>query len=122
MLADEEATRIFGKPLEHEYSLHELLRRPDVSYLALMTLRLGEMSVDAGLRDPQVIEQVEIQAKYQGYIERQQDEVSKNLANEETRFPDDFDFAASAVCPGKCSRSSFCIGRRPWARLPAFRA
>ncbi|KFB73145.1 MAG: Glucose-inhibited division protein A [Candidatus Accumulibacter phosphatis] len=94
MLADEEATRIFGKPLEHEYSLYELLRRPDVSYLALMTLRLGEMSVNAGLRDPQVIEQVEIQAKYQGYIERQQDEVSKNLANEETRFPDDFDFCS----------------------------
>jgi tRNA uridine 5-carboxymethylaminomethyl modification enzyme len=58
-LTDEDATRIFGKPLEHEYSLHELLRRPDVSYLALMTLRLGDLSVDAGLRDPQVIEQVE---------------------------------------------------------------
>jgi tRNA uridine 5-carboxymethylaminomethyl modification enzyme len=49
---------------------------------------LGEVAVDAGLRDAQVIEQVEIQAKYQGYIERQQDEVAKSLANEETRFPE----------------------------------
>jgi hypothetical protein len=59
-----------------------------------MTLRLGDLSVDAGLRDPQVIEQVENQAKYQGYIERQRDEVGKNLANEETCFPDDFDFCS----------------------------
>jgi tRNA uridine 5-carboxymethylaminomethyl modification enzyme len=65
-----------------------------VSYLCLDDAALRRVSVDAGLRDPQVIEQVEIQAKYQGYIERQQDEVSRNLANEETRFPDDFDFSS----------------------------
>ena len=92
-VAAEEATRVLGKPLEHEYTLHDLLRRPEVGYPALMTLRIGEASVDAGLRDAQVIEQVEIQAKYQGYIERQQDEVAKSLANEETRFPDEFDFS-----------------------------
>ncbi len=91
-LADDEATRIFGKPLDREYTLHELLRRPEVSYPALMTLRLGETTVDASVRAAQVIEQVEIQAKYQGYIERQQDEVKRNLANEETRFADDFNF------------------------------
>ncbi|HNF90684.1 MAG TPA: tRNA uridine-5-carboxymethylaminomethyl(34) synthesis enzyme MnmG [Accumulibacter sp.] len=93
-LADEDTSRIFGKPLEHEYNLHDLLRRPDVSYSALMTLRLGDVSVDTGLRDPQVIEQVENQAKYQGYIERQRDDVNKHLANEETFFPDDFDFCS----------------------------
>ena len=91
-VTDEEATRLLGKALEHEYSLHELLRRPELSYPALMTLRARETSVDAGLRDRQVIEQVEIQAKYQGYIERQRDEVAKSLANEETLFPDDFAF------------------------------
>ena len=91
-LADEDATRIFGKPLEREYTLHDLLRRPEVSYPVLMTLRLGETTVDAGVRAAQVIEQVDIQAKYQGYIERQQDEVTRNLANEETRFADDFNF------------------------------
>jgi tRNA uridine 5-carboxymethylaminomethyl modification enzyme len=57
-----------------------------------MTLCVGDVAVDAGLRDSQVIEQVEIQARYQGYIERQQEEVAKTLANEETRFPEDFDF------------------------------
>lgn len=93
LVADDEATRVLGKPLEHEYSLHDLLRRPDVSYVALMTLRAGEGSVDAGLCDAQVIEQLEIQARYQGYIERQQDEVARSLANEETRFPESFDFS-----------------------------
>ena len=93
-VTDEEAIRIFGKPLEREYTLHDLLRRPDVSYSALMTLRFGESTVDAGLSDPQVIEQVDIQAKYQGYIERQQDEVSRNLASEEMDFPEHFDFSS----------------------------
>ncbi|WP_291983539.1 tRNA uridine-5-carboxymethylaminomethyl(34) synthesis enzyme MnmG [Candidatus Accumulibacter sp. ACC005] len=92
-LADGEALRVFGRELEHEYSLHDLLRRPDVSYPALMSLRFGEASADAGLTDAQVIEQVEIQAKYQGYIERQQEEVARSLANEERCFPPDFDFA-----------------------------
>mgnify|MGYP000904111914 CR=1 FL=1 len=89
-----DALRVFGKVLEREYSLHELLRRPDVGYPALMTLRLDGVSVDAGVDDPQVVEQVEIQARYQGYIERQHDEVARNLASEELRFPGDFDFAA----------------------------
>ena len=91
-LAAADALRVFGQPLEREYTLHELLRRPDVRYAALMSLRLGDATVDAGVADPQVIDQVEIQAKYQGYIERQQEEVERNLANEETRFADDFDF------------------------------
>jgi tRNA uridine 5-carboxymethylaminomethyl modification enzyme len=92
-LADGEALRVVGRELEHEYSLHDLLRRPDVSYRALMSLRLGEVSADAGLSDPQVIEQVEIQAKYQGYIERQQEEVARSLTNEERCFPANFDFS-----------------------------
>ncbi|MDA0189441.1 MAG: tRNA uridine-5-carboxymethylaminomethyl(34) synthesis enzyme MnmG, partial [Proteobacteria bacterium] len=50
-------------------------------------------TVDAGLSDARVIEQVEIQAKYQGYIDRQQEEVAKNLASEETVLPEDFDYA-----------------------------
>jgi len=92
-LAEAEALRVLGRPLEREYSLHELLRRPDVSYAALMTLRVDGVTVDAGVEGPQVVEQVEIQARYQGYIERQHDEVARNLASEELRFPADFDFA-----------------------------
>jgi tRNA uridine 5-carboxymethylaminomethyl modification enzyme len=93
-LAEAEAVRLFGKPLEREYSLHDLLRRPEVTYAQLIGLRLGDAPGEAGLSDPAAIEQVEIQAKYQGYIDRQQNEVAKTLANEEARFPEDFDFAA----------------------------
>ena len=92
-IGEDEATRVLGKPIEHEYSLYELLRRPDVSYAALMSMQVSETTVDAGLADPLVIEQVEIQAKYQGYIDRQQEEVAKSLSNEETRFPPNMDFS-----------------------------
>ena len=89
----DEATRVLGKPIEREYSLYDLLRRPDVSYTTLMTLKAGETTVDAELSDPLVVEQVEIQAKYQGYIDRQLEEVAKSLSNEETRFPADLDYS-----------------------------
>lgn len=91
-LSADEATRVLGKPIEHEYSLYELLRRPDVSYATLMSMQVSETTVDAGLTSPLVIEQVEIQAKYQGYIDRQLEEVAKSLSNEETRFPPDMDY------------------------------
>jgi len=93
-LVDGEAIRVFGRPLEHEYTLHDLLRRPEVSYPALMSLRLTHGSVDIGVNAAQVVEQIEIGAKYQGYIERQQEEVARNLANEETRLPDDLDYSS----------------------------
>ncbi len=91
-LAEADAVRLFGKPLEREYNLHDLLRRPEVTYAQLMSLPIG--AGDAGLSDPAAIEQVEIRAKYQGYIDRQQNEVAKTLAHEEARFPEDFDFTA----------------------------
>ena len=92
-LADEEATRVLGKPIEREYSLHDLLRRPDVSYASLMSMHVDGKPLAACLSDALVIEQIEIQAKYQGYIDRQQDEVAKSLANEETRIPADLDYS-----------------------------
>ncbi len=82
--------RVLGKPIDHEYTLFDLLRRPDVSYASLMTLQVGESN---GVADPLIAEQVEIQAKYQGYIERQSEEVARNQANEETRLPEDIDYA-----------------------------
>ncbi|MFB0934543.1 MAG: tRNA uridine-5-carboxymethylaminomethyl(34) synthesis enzyme MnmG [Propionivibrio sp.] len=82
--------RVLGKPIDHEYTLFDLLRRPDVSYARLMTLQVGESN---GVADPLIAEQVEIQAKYQGYIERQSEEVARNQANEETRLPEDIDYA-----------------------------
>ena len=59
-----------------------------------MTLQVDGVTVDAQIADPLVIEQVDIQAKYQGYIDRQAEEVAKSLANEATRLPDDIDYAA----------------------------
>ena len=86
-----DAERVLGKGIEREYTLFDLLRRPDVSYAALVTLP-GAGREDP-LTDPLVIEQVEIQAKYQGYIDRQQDEVARNLAHEETLLPEGLDYA-----------------------------
>jgi tRNA uridine 5-carboxymethylaminomethyl modification enzyme len=80
---------ILGKPLEHEYSLFELLRRPEVSYEAV--LRLGD--VDLGEIDPAVREQVEIAAKYQGYITRQQEEIAKQKGSEKAKLGAEIDYA-----------------------------
>ena len=85
-------TQVLGKPIDHEYTLHDLLRRPDVNYASLMSLAIAGESVDGGVADPLVIEQVEIQAKYQGYIDRQSEEVAKSLAAEETQLPEDIDY------------------------------
>ncbi|MFM2440995.1 MAG: hypothetical protein RLZZ349_722 [Pseudomonadota bacterium] len=84
----EKMVEIFGKPLEHEYSLFELLRRPEVSYEALLSL--GEIGL--GELEPAVREQVEIAAKYQGYIDRQTDEVERSRGQENTKLPSDLDY------------------------------
>lgn len=90
MVGAADAERVLGQPLEREYRLFDLLRRPQVSYASLMTLPNAGTALD----DSQVIEQVEIQAKYQGYIDRQQEDVARNLANETLRLPPDFDYGA----------------------------
>ena len=88
-LVRHEAERVLGKHIEHEYSLFDLLRRPEVSYSNLMTLPgAGE-----GVTEPAVVEQVEIQAKYHGYVERQKEEVEQSKASEELRLPADIDYA-----------------------------
>ena len=88
LVADADAIRVIGKPLEREYRLFDLLRRPEASYCGLMTLPPAGPGVSA----PEVIEQVEIQAKYQGYIERQREEVVKAEAGETMVLPPDLDF------------------------------
>jgi tRNA uridine 5-carboxymethylaminomethyl modification enzyme len=78
----------YGTPLTHEYSLLDLLRRPEVEYSALVALTGGsDVQADAA-------EQVEIQAKYAGYIERQQEEIDRLRQHEQTRLPDDLDYAS----------------------------
>ena len=92
VLPVEDAVRVLGKAIEHEYNLFELLRRPEVSYQALLTLSgAGEAQTD-----PLVVEQLEISAKYQGYIDRQADEVARSTSYESMILPADLDYAKVA--------------------------
>ncbi len=90
ILAETDAVRVLGKPIEREYSLSELLRRPEVDYAGLMTLPGAGTPVD----DTGVAEQVQIQTKYQGYIERQRDEVARREQFDALPLPTGFDFRA----------------------------
>src|SRR5437870_7113043 len=80
-----QAERVVGQPLEREATLLELLRRPSVSYAALMTLPGAGDAVP----DPNVAEQVEIATKYAGYIDRQNDEIARRTGQESRRLPGD---------------------------------
>jgi tRNA uridine 5-carboxymethylaminomethyl modification enzyme len=92
-----EAERVFGKALEHEYNLLELLRRPDVNYAGLMSLESGRFAdpeVNASMtQDVTVVEQIEIVAKYAGYIDRQHAEVEKALHFERFKLPPEMDYS-----------------------------
>jgi tRNA uridine 5-carboxymethylaminomethyl modification enzyme len=89
------AESLLGGPLARELRAFDLLRRPEISYPALEAV-IGP--TDADWRDDerlaeQVPLQVEVQAKYSGYIERQQEEIDRQRRNEETRLPDDLDYS-----------------------------
>ncbi|MBY0271711.1 MAG: tRNA uridine-5-carboxymethylaminomethyl(34) synthesis enzyme MnmG [Burkholderiales bacterium] len=88
ILSAEQATQLLGKPLEREHSLADLLRRPEVTYSALLTMP----GAGPGVADAQVAEQVEIQAKYQGYIERQKTEIEHRAQQDDLRLPPDLDY------------------------------
>ena len=90
MLHIDDAIRVFGKPIEREYSLAALLKRPDVSYCSLMSIPSSGIGVD----DPEIAEQVEIQIKYQGYIERQKDEVQRRASQDNLPLPPGLDYQA----------------------------
>jgi tRNA uridine 5-carboxymethylaminomethyl modification enzyme len=88
MLSPERATELFGQPIEREYSLADLLRRPEVTYPAVAAV------ADGAATDPVVIEQVEIQLKYAGYITRQQVEIERQSRHEALPLPPDLDYAS----------------------------
>ncbi|WP_116520739.1 tRNA uridine-5-carboxymethylaminomethyl(34) synthesis enzyme MnmG [Achromobacter insuavis] len=93
----EVAEPLLGKAIEREYSLADLLKRPNVSYEALMAARNTDGTLLAGpgvVEDEVLAEQVEIQVKYAGYIARQQDEVQKQIAHEQQPIPADVDYDA----------------------------
>ena len=90
LLPEAAAIAVLGQAIEHEYTLIDLLRRPQMNYAKLM----GLPGAGPGVADPQVVEQVEIQAKYAGYIQRQQDEVERNRSQEGHKLPADLDYNA----------------------------
>ena len=89
-LAEEEQLRVFGQKLSREANLHDLLRRPNLDYAALMTL--PDAQPETVLADS-VVEQVEIQVKYQGYIDRQNEEIDSRRDIETLKLPDDIDYS-----------------------------
>ncbi|WP_211453098.1 tRNA uridine-5-carboxymethylaminomethyl(34) synthesis enzyme MnmG [Collimonas antrihumi] len=94
IVAEAEAERLLGKAIEREYSLVDLLRRPNVTYDQLMTLKGidGQDLGGPGVQDDTVKEQVEIQVKYAGYIDRQAKEVERHENNENLKLPADLDY------------------------------
>jgi tRNA uridine 5-carboxymethylaminomethyl modification enzyme len=78
----------FGTPLAHEYNLLNLLARPEIDYAGLAEV------TESPVLDNQVAEQVEIKTKYAGYIDRQQEEIAKLRASEDTKLPEDLDYSS----------------------------
>ena len=90
--------RVLGAPLGRDVSAFELLRRPEVCYEMLIEIAGGPVRGDGEAEyDERILAQlpaqVEALAKYAGYIERQQDEIDRQRRNEETRLPEDIDYA-----------------------------
>lgn len=84
-----EVNALLKTPMSREASLEDLIRRPEVNYQDLMAIE----GVGPALVDPAAAEQVEIQIKYEGYINRQQDEIAKHERNENSRLPVQFDYS-----------------------------
>ncbi|WP_354449437.1 tRNA uridine-5-carboxymethylaminomethyl(34) synthesis enzyme MnmG [Ottowia thiooxydans] len=98
-----ESERVLGKAIEHEHNLFDLLRRPAVSYTDLLSLDGGKHASSDVSRETlgelsdSVIEQIEIAAKYSGYIDRQKDEVERAAHYEGLRLPEDLDYLGVAA-------------------------
>jgi len=103
ILAKEESVRVLGKAIEHEYNLFDLLRRPNIRYETLMSLDGGKYASTIVSRETlaelclPVMEQVEIAAKYAGYIERQKEEVERSTYFEKLRLPEKVDYMQVAA-------------------------
>lgn len=89
-LSESEQMRVFGQKLSREANLHDLLRRPNLNYANLMTL---PNALPENPLPDNVVEQVEIQVKYQGYIDRQNDEIAERKDIETMKLPADIDYA-----------------------------
>lgn len=116
VVSAELATQVLGQPIEREYRLADLLRRPEVNYSKLLTLPAAAETAPPWARKSindapdslsngapceseveqirQIREQVEIEIKYAGYVGRQAEEVARSLSHENTRLPMDLDYDA----------------------------
>jgi tRNA uridine 5-carboxymethylaminomethyl modification enzyme len=92
LLPDAEATAIIGQALSRETRLYDLLKRPGVHYQTIQTLAPETSATNSPALTDDVIQQLEISAKYDGYIARQQVEISRHENHETTRIPTDFDY------------------------------
>ncbi|EKU84107.1 MULTISPECIES: tRNA uridine-5-carboxymethylaminomethyl(34) synthesis enzyme MnmG [Massilia] len=99
ILAAAESERVVGQALEREYNLADLLRRPGVEYDTLMTMQgnEGQPLAGPGVDDPAVKEQVEIQLKYSGYIDRQAREVERHDHYENLKLPENLNYLEIAA-------------------------
>ena len=86
---DLQAESVLGLKLSHEYSLEALLKRPNINYQVLSKIDKAKPF----LEDKSIIEQVENQIKYEGYIKRQLDEIEKYRKNEDTKLSSDIDYS-----------------------------
>ncbi|SPE32901.1 glucose-inhibited cell-division protein [Burkholderiales bacterium] len=98
ILDKDQSMGIFGKSLEREYTLFDLLKRPQVAFGDLARLQQADghgfgLPAPASM-DPAVVQQLEIAAKYEGYIARQSVEIARHESHETTRIPASFDFGA----------------------------
>jgi tRNA uridine 5-carboxymethylaminomethyl modification enzyme len=95
IVSKHEAERVIGKALEREYSLADLLRRPQLNYKDLMSLSGsdGQLLAGPGVEDTVIQEQVEIHVKYAGYIDKQAKEVERHAYFENLSIPSDLDYA-----------------------------
>jgi tRNA uridine 5-carboxymethylaminomethyl modification enzyme len=88
MLSAEDTENVLGKAIKTDQSLLQLLKRPEFTYSDISKLP----NLDFAAIDPKVAEQVEIQTKYSGYIQRQEEEVDRNRRHEETALPENIDY------------------------------
>ena len=98
-VSKEDAMSVLGQPMEREYTMADLLKRPKITYDALQTLCAhdrsnGEAFVDDGYLNAQIKEQVEILIKYEGYVRRQSDEIERHKIYGEQPIPADIDYLA----------------------------
>ena len=93
--SESELLRVLGGPLDRDFSAFDLLKRPGVRYDDLLSIKdsNGDGPLAAGSACRAVVEQVEIQAKYHGYISRQQTEVQRSATQEKTEIPEDIDYS-----------------------------